>query len=219
VELTVSISASGDDPAVGAVINYTITIRNDSPYPVTDLIAWDTLPANLLFLSSDAGVIPSINGQTLIWDFTGQTLAAHQEIRINYTVEITVLVEGDLISTTAWVDYYDQHYTSALGRHPAIPSSVHFYPEGQAATFPNPFNPDRAKDGLLKFINVTPGSLITIYTVSGEMVASIDCKVIRAEWNGKNNRGSRVSPGVYFYIIKNLETGKARRGKIFIVKN
>jgi hypothetical protein len=167
-------------------------------------------------LTNSASVPDSINNQVITWDFTGQTLAAGASLYIDFTVEITTIAPGDMIATTAGTDYNDPYYSGPFGRHPPIFSSVHFYPEGQPVIYPNPFS--LSVKGLLKFVNMVPGSLITIYTVSGEIVTSIDCPKVREEWNGKNRQGASISPGIYFYLITNQNTKQIKRGKIFIVK-
>lgn len=182
-------------------------------------MAWDTLPANLEFISNDGAVTPVINGNYIRWDMAGQTLTAGSSIYLDFTVEITGITPGNLIATTAGTDYRDPYYSPPFGRHPPVFSSVHYYPEGQPIIYPNPFNPASASGGTLKFVNVAPGSLIGIYTISGENVAILNCMSTRAVWDGRNRTGSRVSSGIYYYLITNQNSGQVKRGKIFVIKN
>ncbi|MCX8093280.1 MAG: hypothetical protein N3E50_03850, partial [Candidatus Goldbacteria bacterium] len=70
----------------------------------------------------------------------------------------------------------------------------------------------------IKFENLVPNSTIFIYTVSGEFVKTINVSIIRAEWDGKNNKGKIVSDGIYYFVIKNPNASIVLRGKIFVVK-
>jgi uncharacterized repeat protein (TIGR01451 family) len=217
VDLLITITAKGDNPAPGAKVDYTITIQNNSGSDTSDIRVWETLPNNLVFTQNFATVAPAITGQYILWDFTGQTLAAGQQMAVEFSVVISSITPGDMIETVAGADYHDPYYSGAFGRHPPIFSYMHFYPEGQVIVVPNPYNITSNKT--LKFLNIVPGSLIAIYTLSGEMVNSLDSSGIRAEWNGKNRNNSAVSPGIYYYLITNQATGQIKRGKIFIVKN
>jgi len=149
----------------------------------------------------------------------GQTLNAGSQVAIDFTVQIMSVSEGQMITTTAGADYNDPYYTQAFGRHPPVFSSVHYYPEGQPIVFPNPFNPASANGGTLKFVDVVPGSLVMIYTISGENVAAMNCLSSRLEWDGRNRSGAKVSAGIYYYLITNQVSNQVKRGKIFIIKN
>jgi len=190
---------------------------NNSAYNVTDISVWDTLPANLTYQSSQSSVVPVLLNNVLTWNMPGYMLAAGSQIVLEFWVSINAIIPGDLIETKAWADYYDPHYVPAVGRHPPVSSSAHYYPEDMTVVFPNPFNPATAVNHSLKFLNVIPGSLIIITTLSGEFVVSKNVSMIREEWDGKNSRGMAVSPGIYYYIINNMQTNQKSVGKIFIV--
>jgi hypothetical protein len=87
--------------------------------------------------------------------------------------------------------------------------------------WPDPFNPKYAKNNVLKIGCLTPGSVVTIYTLSGEKVwttsqsAFLYNSPFTAVWDGKNQNGSPVSAGIYFYVI--AEGGKVlQRGKFLV---
>jgi len=69
--------------------------------------------------------------------------------------------------------------------------------------YPNPYIPSRAVGGTLKFINLTANVNIKIYNSVGELVWEKTelGGTGRIEWNGKNNSGNDVAPGVYIYVI------------------
>jgi hypothetical protein len=140
-------------------------------------------------------------------------------IQIDFVATITDLPpEKQPIVDYAAVDYNDTHYVEngPFGKHPPVYSSASFFPMGRPIVYPNPFNPDTQK---LKFENIVPGSTIFIYTVSGELVRTINTSLIRAEWNGDNSKGRIVSEGIYYFVIKNPNSSTALRGKIFVVRN
>ena len=176
---------------------------------------WDTLPANVTFLSSVTPNPPVLTGQYLFWDTGSVVLAPGEVMIITFMAVITsVAGDGSIITTTAGIDYNDPFYSTPAYRHPPVFSAVHYYPEGDIRIFPNPFNVSNGKT--LKFINVTPGSNILVYTISGESVAAIYAGTDKAEWNGKNRHGSACSPGIYYYAVVNKQTKRSRIGKLFI---
>jgi hypothetical protein len=54
------------------------------------------------------------------------------------------------------------------------------------------------------------GSVLAIYSVSGETVFSAGEIGFRAEWDGRTSGGKMVSPGIYYYVI--------RRGNVVLLK-
>jgi len=64
----------------------------------------------------------------------------------------------------------------------------------------------------LKAYIVPPQTVMSLYTVSGELVNSVVEVGGLIGWNGTNNFGTMVSTGTYYYVIKNkdkvLLTGK-----------
>jgi hypothetical protein len=94
--------------------------------------------------------------------------------------------------------------------------------------FPNPVNFASAIDKRIKFYNLTRTSGVYIYTVSGDLVISLESNTTKgnsindstngiAFWDGKNESGESVVSGLYFYLIKD-KLGKTAKGKILILK-
>ena len=89
--------------------------------------------------------------------------------------------------------------------------------------WPDPFNPKFAKDGFLKIGCVPPGASVSIYTLSGEAVwganqssfqyGSPDTEI----WDGTNQNGVLVSPGIYYYAVMDGNR-LLLRGKFMVVK-
>lgn len=97
-----------------------------------------------------------------------------------------------------------------------------FTPTCVPQVWPDPFIPKYAKDNVLKIGCLTPGSTVTIYTLSGEKVWSTGQSSFQygvpytATWDGRNQNGVPVSPGVYFYVIQ--EGSQAvQRGKFLVM--
>jgi uncharacterized repeat protein (TIGR01451 family) len=213
--MTIKITASGDDPAAGAVVKYTITIRNDGTAVTDNIRVWDTLPSNMTFLSSVTPDAPAVTGQYLLWDMAGRTLAPGQQMILTFTAVITNVTDGSLITTSALADYNDPFYNDPYYKHPPVFSGYNYYPEGDVRVYPNPFDLKSGKT--LKFINITPGSNVLIYTLSGESVGAIYAKDQKVEWDGKNRSGKECSAGIYYYLVVNQQTNKKRMGKLFVV--
>lgn len=83
--------------------------------------------------------------------------------------------------------------------------------------YPNPFKPSSGHDRIV-FMNLTEGSTVKIYTLSGKLVKKIKGQTGgMAEWDVRNKRGKKVSSGIYIYLITN-KSGEEKKGKIAIVK-
>jgi hypothetical protein len=186
---------------------------------------WDSLPPEVEFVNTTFADAPLIqNGNLIGWDISTKdslpfVMVPGQSETISYTVRIVSgNANSDPIINIAETDYSDNYYFPGGpfgGKHPPVASQAFFYPLGRMWVFPNPYNP--AKDGTIKFDNVVPGSIITIYTLSGEPVKTINTSVIRAYWDGRNWKGYECSPGIYLFTVKNGSAVKLK-GKIFLIK-
>jgi hypothetical protein len=240
VNVLIELIPSGPDPKVGITITYTIRITNPatSGGAIDHIHIWDSLPAEVQFTGSAfPGAPVVINGNVISWDITQVEVSpgvyqplslkpGDPPIEISYTVLLTQASPDKLpLVTIAAVDYNDPYYyydyganTNGInGRHPPVMSSAAFYPIGKPAVYPNPFSPDA--DTVIHFDNVVPGSIVSIYTISGELVRDVQSPQIRTQWDGRNRFGAPVSPGVYFFLIRNQASGQVLKGKIFVVKN
>jgi len=232
VLIDISLEARGPiNPRVGDNITFTIIISNYSTAPVSGIKVWDTLPLQVRYLNTTFTDAPAqISGNYVMWDISYKEdkdgnpvpfiLHPGQTETITFEVEIIgASAEKDPVVNTAVADYTDHYYFPGSpngDRHPPVYSDAVFFPRGRIGVFPNPFNP--GIDGTVKFDNIVPGSSISIYTLSGEHVKTIESNLIRAYWDGKNRYGAVVSSGVYFFTVKNANSAKIIRGKIFVVK-
>lgn len=85
---------------------------------------------------------------------------------------------------------------------------------GDPVVYPNPFEPNKTK---LKFLNMPLYAIVEIYTISGEVVAELHADYPAVYWDGKNPYGKYVSPGIYFYTVKN-DDAVILKGKLFIME-
>jgi uncharacterized repeat protein (TIGR01451 family) len=229
VNMQITLNASGDNPKPGSKITYDITIRNPENRDATNINIWDTLPDGCMITDviSPSPYTYQVNGGVISWDLTGLDLGPAtglDQITVEYTVEITDLnaarnPSDGLIHNTASVNYNDPAYPAPGTKHPPLKSDLSLYPTGNPVVFPNPFNPKTAKGGTLKFANMVPGSVIQIFTISGEAVAAISAQSPNVEWNGKNSGGSSMAAGIYFFVITNKTTNSTLKGKLFVVNN
>lgn len=82
--------------------------------------------------------------------------------------------------------------------------------------YPNPYNPETAVRGTLKFLYVKPGSAARIYSLSGELVAMKDTYTNCIEWDARTIWEDKASPGVYYYVVEERANSVVARGKLFI---
>ena len=81
--------------------------------------------------------------------------------------------------------------------------------------WPDPFNPNFAFKGYFKVDCLPPGVTVTFYTLSGERVAALGVSGGRVEWDGRNEKGILVVPGIYFYVIQEGDRVSGR-GKFLV---
>lgn len=82
--------------------------------------------------------------------------------------------------------------------------------------YPNPWRSDRHTKPIT-FKNVTPGTLITLFSVDGSFVRKLSSTGTQTEWDLKNDSGDRVASGLYLYLIQ-PPTGDAIKGKVSIIR-
>jgi flagellar hook assembly protein FlgD len=81
--------------------------------------------------------------------------------------------------------------------------------------YPNPYNREKAVRGTLK-IEVPAEADIRIYNVETYKIFEAKGVTGRIEWDGKNMKGEKVAPGIYFYVVE--MGGEKFTGRIFITK-
>ncbi|RKZ12611.1 hypothetical protein DRQ50_11665, partial [bacterium] len=87
-----------------------------------------------------------------------------------------------------------------------------------AHAYPNPFNPSTT----IRYTAPRDGEMsLKVYNVRGELVrtlidGSVEAGMDSIEWNGRDERGSRVASGVYFYEVR--QGHEVQVGKMALLK-
>jgi len=88
--------------------------------------------------------------------------------------------------------------------------------EYSITVYPQPFNINRDREIVIE--GLTTDSDIRIITPDGILVRSIFTSSRRAVWDGKDNNGNTVPPGVYLIISSSTVANTSGAGKIAVVK-
>ncbi len=84
--------------------------------------------------------------------------------------------------------------------------------------WPDPYNPNYANGGFLKVDCLPPRAVVSLYTVSGELVRILYENGGLAQWDGHNQSSAWVSPGIYYYVIQQ-DTRVLGTGKFLVINN
>ncbi len=110
----------------------------------------------------------------------------------------------------------------------ATPTYTHYFERNQAASdvlarifvYPSPFRSDKGHTSIM-FAGLTKKCLIQVYNMKGEIVMSAikDSNQDSYVWKISDIRKNRqAAPGIYVYVIKDLNDGKIKKGKFTIIK-
>ncbi len=111
---------------------------------------------------------------------------------------------------------YMATYNRGGNIYQATPNADDSVPEAATAllgNYPNPFNPST----LINFEMATPGTVsIEIFNQKGQLVKTLVNTDLpsgnhHAEWNGRDDSGSSVSSGVYFYRMRSGKYSSTRK--------
>ncbi|MCH8961527.1 MAG: hypothetical protein IH820_09445, partial [Bacteroidetes bacterium] len=168
---------------------------------------------------------------------TGKLLAGWQ-----YLFNITAFDEGD---PDAGLESFESSRTANAARiFPGTPPAD--TEDLKVGVYPNPYRVNAAWDGgtnrtrKLNFYNVPPRAQIRIYTLAGEIVATLDHEAdtytgdIRwydnfsadnrfqpggeHSWDVLSENNLNLAGGLYLFTVKNLDSGRIQRGKFVIIK-
>lgn len=214
--LTIELASTGGTPRVGVVVEYTITVRNNDTIPAYNLSVWDSLPANLKYVSTLQGTLTQQNGNYVNWQLGSGDVINPGEVRvIRFTAQIVSIVDKAAIVNRVTMDYNDQAFSLPAKNGPHD-SQDNYYPGNIPIVYPNPFNRETAGNNVLKIVNLVPGSKIQIFTVSGESVVALKADSYKAYWDGKNRYQAFAAAGVYYYIVTTPQK-QIYKGKLYIV--
>lgn len=99
-DLNVEKTVSDVEPAAGASIFYTITVKNEGPNDATNVVVTDVIPAGLTFVNSTP--VHSGTAPNLSWNLGSIANGASKSITVNVTVDNGT--EEDTITNTASAD-------------------------------------------------------------------------------------------------------------------
>ena len=139
-----------------------------------------------------------INEKLWIWDAAQQRFDVARSSVIEPGVGYSIQVYEDVTITVSSV------FEIAAPPVQQVPEETRLL-----ANFPNPFNPET----WIPFELERAGDVtISIYTISGHLVREISLGHIRegfystketaAHWDGRNEQGTKVASGVYFYMLQ-----------------
>jgi hypothetical protein len=101
---------------------------------------------------------------------------------------------------------------------PTPPPAPTLTPVCEIKIWPVPFNPKNAVGGLLKMDCLQPGDKISFYTLAGERVQQATAAAGHYEWDGTNQQGSPLAPGIYFYAVERNGT-VVKRDKFILMRS
>ena len=187
--------------------------------------------------------------------FDGDTVEYHYKFEVDnqlngwqYLYVITAFDEGDgnLDLPSLESSYIQNSYRVFTGQSTKDYSTF----EGEPAVYPNPYALTAAWDGTssrskkLMFYNLPEKAEIRIYTISGDVVATLihDANSAyngsKAEWYKEfagssenvvsaggehgwdilSDNKQSIAPGLYLFTVKDLKSGKIKKGKFAVVK-
>lgn len=202
---------------IGEIVKYRIIVENKDLGCAKNIIIWDTLPDCLKFIDCISGSQPKVINNFIYWDFSEAplTLCKDESVVIEFEAELIKIPENKTVINKIIGDYNDGYYTG-VQRHPPIFSSATFFLDDTPVIYPNPYKLGDNKYNWIKIDNLSTGSLIQIFTISGELVISTYTDDNKFLWDAKNKRGSKISAGIYYWIIK-TPTNKTYKGSLFII--
>ena len=110
-DLFVNKTVSNNNPDVGDIINYTITVGNNGPYTSNGIIVNEVLPNGLIYISDDSN--GAYNKTTGVWTIgglnNGETASLKITVRVNNTGVISNNV--NVTGTEPETNYNNNHYT------------------------------------------------------------------------------------------------------------
>jgi hypothetical protein len=224
VHPSITVIATPSEISVSQGTNFEIKfyLENNGDDTATGIILGGDIAPELLITGAAGNSIWAIAGQNVSISVPVLAPGASVQFSIFVSVNVKETPSGQITTLPFTVQY--------TGASDTTPRTAATGPVivwiGKIRVYPNPFNPELAVNGVMKFINLPYGAKVEIYSVSGELVMQYK-SVTQAYvwWDCTNYTGSKVSPGIYYYIIlpdneqKPFQRKVLKRGKIFVVNN
>jgi hypothetical protein len=115
---------------------------------------------------------------------------------------------------------------NAVTIYPGTPASPQL--TRKVKVYPNPYvkhsvwdKPGDPFGRVIRFYNLPEKCVIYIFTMNGELVKTIrhDNPLLGEEtWNLITDKEQDAASGLYYFVVKDLKTGKIQRGQFVIIK-
>ncbi|MBI4051530.1 MAG: hypothetical protein HY400_03400 [Elusimicrobia bacterium] len=91
---------------------------------------------------------------------------------------------------------------------------------GQAHAYPVPWRQSLHTGNPITFTNLTQDSRVKIYTLSGELVKTLEKSNPGSNlvWDITNDEGEKVFSGVYHFLLEDTTTGQKKKGKLMVIR-
>jgi uncharacterized repeat protein (TIGR01451 family) len=218
VGASVAKSADKTRAARGEMVTFTFTLKNDCQEPLTGITLVDTIPPGLAYDSCTGGNLCTETGGNIYWEIPdlGPGGTAVLTMKARMTGDSSPSNRCEL-----WFTGVNSGIRRSAASNPVpitlfVPPVVRLSSCNQEfAVFPNPFDHKSAARGTVKFQGLPADSTVGVYTLRGLKAWSArsdpNCM---AEWDGRNQAGTPVAPGVYFWLV---EAGKfTDRGRLVV---
>ena len=217
-QIEITLQAIDTSVSAGGYAEIRVIIRNTGGILAQDILIEQTIPG---LTSFDSNYKDNID-----WSYNGTAIQRNigdlnpgEIIYVTYFLKTDEnLSDGQIINispASAEFNMYPLPYP--VIRTTVYSNSVSFT-VGEIFVYPNPFYPKKSLGGVVKFVNLPKDTLITIFTVSGEMVQVYKNVGSTVYWDGKNIKNTEVSTGIYYYVIS-WEKGKRKMiGKLFVIQ-
>jgi hypothetical protein len=138
------------------------------------------------------------------FDTSGLTTTSKSISRLSYQTKYYWRVDASNVSGTGvWSTIWS--FTTIAAPTAVAPSNTSsFIPTGLSQNYPNPFNPST----IIKF-QISEGSYVrlTVYDILGQKVKTLINRLQQSgyyniSWDGNNDFGNKVAPGVYIYRLQ-----------------
>jgi hypothetical protein len=132
--------------------------------------------------------------------------------------ELQVTISASDITQASTVNLFVVNPSATGGTSALIPYPVQQISGLSAGRVsPDPWRSDRNGGVPITFDQLTLGSQIKIFTLSGHWVRTLDASDGFANWDLRNDSGENVASGLYLYVLTNSQGQKAT-GKLAIIR-
>lgn len=213
-DITMIMVSDSSSAAKGSLVKIYVILQNTGASNAREVRVWDTLPADVAFRPVESPGWSSSGG---IISYTGGDIAAGATLTLEFTVEIIVdkTPTGDITIPGASSGYrLDIDPVGSMTQY-RNGNQVRIV-IGDILVFPNPYNV--AAGGSMKFLNLPKDAKLMIYTISGEIVMQYSAMLkANFNWDGTNTGHSKVSPGIYYYIIRDKDQNIVKKDRVYVV--